>query len=79
MPRLQDASDASETGPPPSPGSSHWERVLASCGLLLASALQLLAAIASGYRCYRLVCPCAARTSRKHSPLYNQVSSRGFR
>ncbi|KAJ1527482.1 hypothetical protein ONE63_007455 [Megalurothrips usitatus] len=72
----EDQAGASEAGAPP-PGSSHWERVLASCGLLLASGLQLLAAIASGYRCYRLVCPCAARTARKHSPLYNQRSSGG--
>ncbi|XP_052126368.1 uncharacterized protein LOC113211618 isoform X2 [Frankliniella occidentalis] len=74
---LREEEDAEEEEPRSSPGSSHWERVLASCGLLLAAGLQLLAAIASGYRCYRLVCPCAARTSRKHSPLYNQRSSGG--
>ncbi|KAK3911964.1 Envoplakin, partial [Frankliniella fusca] len=74
---LREEEDAEEEDAGASPGSSHWERVLASCGLLLASGLQLLAAIASGYRCYRLVCPCAARTARKHSPLYNQRSSGG--
>ncbi|PSN41489.1 hypothetical protein C0J52_18145 [Blattella germanica] len=45
-----------------------WAPLMANCGLLLISCAQCLVTIISGFRCYRLVCPCARRRSDK-SPL----------
>lgn len=36
----------------------NWPPVLADVGLILAAALQCVATVFSGYKCYRKVCPC---------------------
>lgn len=41
--------------------SINWAPVLADAGLILASALQCILAVMSGYKCYKKVCPCSKR------------------
>ncbi|KAK6643245.1 hypothetical protein RUM43_004750 [Polyplax serrata] len=50
----------------------NWPPILADSGLILASALQCVAAVFSGYKCYKKVCPCLKNNKKQLSEADSQ-------
>ncbi|KAJ9581511.1 hypothetical protein L9F63_023315, partial [Diploptera punctata] len=58
--RSENQDEGEEYGP-------DWAPLMANCGLLLISCAQCLVTIVSGFRCYRLVCPCVRSNDNNHA------------